>query len=245
MERTGSIYIIKNTINDKVYIGQTTMTVHERFLTHLKPSAQKTRGSYKIYNAMNKYGKENFYVETLEENVPISELDDKEIAYIAEYDSYENGYNSTAGGNSRRIYQIQDVEHIIEMMNDGSKAEDIAKIYGVHKETIFRMLHSMGYYFHDQIDDDELIELFNQGYSNQELADMLNTKKWTIVRRLQKLGLRRRRLYVQYRTDINPEKIINDYESGMTTKEICEKHDLDEKTYRKIKDDYYKNILKV
>ncbi len=58
--RTGSIYIIKNTINDKVYIGQTTMTVHERFMSHKKPCVLKQRSTYKLYNAMNKYGSDNF-----------------------------------------------------------------------------------------------------------------------------------------------------------------------------------------
>ena len=74
VEQTGSIYIIRNTINDKVYIGQTTMTVMERFKNHLKPSTCKQRSTYKLYNAMNKYGKENFYVETLESNIPVGEL---------------------------------------------------------------------------------------------------------------------------------------------------------------------------
>lgn len=60
MQQTGSIYIIRNKINDKVYIGQTTMTVHERFMYHLKPSVHKKRGTYKIYNAMAKYGKKIF-----------------------------------------------------------------------------------------------------------------------------------------------------------------------------------------
>ena len=50
--KVGSIYIIKNKINDKVYIGQTTMTVHERFMVHLKPSTQKIRRNYKLYNAI-------------------------------------------------------------------------------------------------------------------------------------------------------------------------------------------------
>lgn len=44
--RTGSIYIIKNDINEKVYVGQTTMTVHERFMTHMKPSTTKQRSGY-------------------------------------------------------------------------------------------------------------------------------------------------------------------------------------------------------
>ena len=30
----GSIYIIRNTINDKVYIGQTTQTIGIRFTNH-------------------------------------------------------------------------------------------------------------------------------------------------------------------------------------------------------------------
>lgn len=63
--RTGSIYIIKNTVNPKVYIGQTTMSVKERFAAHKKPVTRKKRSSYKLYNAMNKYSVENFYVETL------------------------------------------------------------------------------------------------------------------------------------------------------------------------------------
>jgi hypothetical protein len=56
--RTGSIYIIKNTVNDKVYIGQTTMAVHERFMVHMKPSTAKLRRNYKLYNAVTKYGRD-------------------------------------------------------------------------------------------------------------------------------------------------------------------------------------------
>ena len=58
--RTGSIYIIKNNINEKVYIGQTTMTVHERFMMHMKPSTTKQRSGYKLYMAVKKYGKEHY-----------------------------------------------------------------------------------------------------------------------------------------------------------------------------------------
>ena len=72
--KIGSIYIIKNYINDKVYIGQTTMTVRERFMTHMKPSICKRTPTRKLYNAINKYGRENFYYEILEENVPLKYL---------------------------------------------------------------------------------------------------------------------------------------------------------------------------
>lgn len=37
----GYIYIIKNKINEKVYIGQTLRSVEERFKQHMKPSNHK------------------------------------------------------------------------------------------------------------------------------------------------------------------------------------------------------------
>lgn len=111
--RTGYIYIIKNTCNNKVYIGQTTLSVEERFKQHLKPSQIK-RCRYKLYKAMEKYGKENFYVETLESDVPYDKLDEREIYYINMYDSFHNGYNSTQGGDTKTIYKIDDIQEIVE-----------------------------------------------------------------------------------------------------------------------------------
>ena len=46
------------------------MAVKDRIAAHFKPSVAKLRGTYKLYNAINKYGKENFYYEILEENIP-------------------------------------------------------------------------------------------------------------------------------------------------------------------------------
>ena len=60
----GEIYIIRNTVNSKVYVGQTNETVRVRFRKHL--SAAKTGKGYVIGKAMRKYGLENFYVELIE-----------------------------------------------------------------------------------------------------------------------------------------------------------------------------------
>ena len=146
--KVGSIYIIKNKINDKVYIGQTTMTVHERFMVHLKPSTQKIRRNYKLYNAISKYGRKNFYVETLENNVPINELNEREIYYIALYNSYYNGYNSTKGGDGRIINKIENEDILLSLAKSGIVAEDIAKHLNVNKATVFRTLHKLGFYYH-------------------------------------------------------------------------------------------------
>ena len=102
----GFIYIIKNKINDKVYIGQTTNTVQYRFNQHLMNANFEYKTGH-LYNAMRKYGKENFYVETIEE-ISNELLDEREIYWIAYYDSFQNGYNSTIGGEGDKKYSEEE-----------------------------------------------------------------------------------------------------------------------------------------
>lgn len=47
---------------------------------------------------MRKYGIENFQVTILESGIKRELLDEREIYWIAYYDSYNNGYNETKGG---------------------------------------------------------------------------------------------------------------------------------------------------
>ena len=54
-----SIYIIKNIINNKVYIGQS-VNPHRRFIQHLSNGTQLL-DNYPIHLAIHKYGKTNFY----------------------------------------------------------------------------------------------------------------------------------------------------------------------------------------
>jgi len=63
----GYIYIIKNDINDKVYIGKTLLpSIEERFQEHIRESNRQHRQHRPLYNAMHKYGVEHFYIELLE-----------------------------------------------------------------------------------------------------------------------------------------------------------------------------------
>jgi len=101
----GYIYCITNSKNNKQYIGQTSMSVDKRYKDHLKQA--KNGGTQLLYLAMNKYGVDNFYVETvLQLHADSREelkklLNEYEIKYIEEYNSYKpNGYNMTHGGDS-------------------------------------------------------------------------------------------------------------------------------------------------
>lgn len=87
------IYKHTNLINGKVYIGQTCQ----------KPEARWDNGNGyskcpKFYLAIKKYGWENFNHEILESNLTKAEAGLREQYWIAFYNSQEEGYNISPGG---------------------------------------------------------------------------------------------------------------------------------------------------
>ena len=95
-----SIYKLTNTINGKSYIGFTSKTPSRRWQTHLE-NAQNKRNQY-LYNAINKYGWENFTKEVLYSSKDGEHtLHEMEPHFIHEYNTYylnDHGYNMTLGG---------------------------------------------------------------------------------------------------------------------------------------------------
>lgn len=104
----GYIYKYENKINHKVYIGQT-VDLNARKYSHVS-KARTVKN--KFYNAVRKYGWDSFDYSVIAqiEAEDIKELsallDSLEEQYIEQYDSYENGYNSTTGGHSCRGKQM-------------------------------------------------------------------------------------------------------------------------------------------
>lgn len=106
----GEIYKITNTINGKVYIGQTRShrLNHNkyrpfgylgRFKDHVYEAFSSKKNHCKCLNsAIRKYGQDSFACELIHTCV-IDELDNQEELFIIEYNSkYPNGYNLTDGG---------------------------------------------------------------------------------------------------------------------------------------------------
>jgi group I intron endonuclease len=91
------IYKIQNILNNKSYIGWTTKSVDFRWNEH-KKDALKFRDNRKFYNAIRKYGINSWEVTTLCEVENKDDAVKKEIEFIIFYDSFNNGYNSTLGG---------------------------------------------------------------------------------------------------------------------------------------------------
>lgn len=99
----GYIYKITNIINNKIYIGKTSYSVEDRFKQHIKDSVKDRCEKRPLYNAMNKYGVENFTVETIGE-YPEEQLNEKEQYWIDYFHTYEDGYNATKGGDGMCLY---------------------------------------------------------------------------------------------------------------------------------------------
>lgn len=99
------IYLIRNKINNKIYIGQST-DIYRRWMEH-KRSGQPNKYKIKslrdantpIHLAMQKYGIENFEISLLEK-CNRTELDDKEKYWIHILNSNNKdiGYNVGTGG---------------------------------------------------------------------------------------------------------------------------------------------------
>lgn len=138
IDKLGKIYIIKNKINNKVYIGQTINSLSYRFGQHTRAPLNKCHKNSIDY-AIQSLGIENFFIELLEE-CPISELDTKEIYWINFYDSYNNGYNLTRGGQFSRINKISE-DILIKIIKDYKNeipVKEICQKYNINKTTLYR-----------------------------------------------------------------------------------------------------------
>lgn len=87
--KLAGIYIIKNNVNGKCYIGQS-VKLRSRLKDHMR-NAKNGKLDLPIYRAINKYGFHNFTVDILESFIPdpnisnlelIQTLDKLEIEYI-------------------------------------------------------------------------------------------------------------------------------------------------------------------
>lgn len=101
------IYKIVNLVNGKVYIGQTIRTIESRFARHLNDAKNNPNTHLKLHRAINKYGSDKFTIEKIDEATTQEELNEKERYWIKEYDSMNNGYNLTEGGEGGNTYRCR------------------------------------------------------------------------------------------------------------------------------------------
>lgn len=115
------IYAVYCIVSGKWYIGQTICTFKLRQSKHIYDSFNLVKSNHCSYNcafhrAIRKYGLENFEWFIIEDNIPVpyhfegrkkisdyAAADEREIYWIAEKNSYEQGYNMTKGGHDTSV----------------------------------------------------------------------------------------------------------------------------------------------
>lgn len=131
------IYCITNLINGKQYIGKTTYSVTKRFQEHCRDSKKERCNKRPLYDAMNKYGIENFIVEELCE-CDNEELSSYEIQYIEKYNTYSKGYNATKGGDGSILF---DYNLILKLYQEGLSMVEVASKVGCCTDTVSKVIH--------------------------------------------------------------------------------------------------------
>ena len=107
----GIIYKATNSINGKVYVGQTKILLRDRIVAHLS-QARCNAGHY-FHAAIRKYGQDAFAFEAIDSAVDAADLNAKEIHWITALDCRApNGYNMSPGGDGGRERSPHDMKFI-------------------------------------------------------------------------------------------------------------------------------------
>lgn len=121
------VYMHKNKINNKVYIGQTSQSLQRRW-----QNGFGYKHNEYFFNAIQKYGWDNFEHIILYTNCTLEEANFLEEALIKKYDSCnkEKGYNLRLGGNnsspSQESIEKMRQSHLGKKMSEEQK-EKISK----------------------------------------------------------------------------------------------------------------------
>lgn len=179
------IYKITNLINGKCYIGQTTNS-KRRFLEH-KAKGYGNEKNKVLYYAFDKYGIENFTFEVIESQ--IENYNEREKYWIRYYDSFENGYNQTEGGEKPPLniginspfvtHTQQEIDHVFDLiLNTSKQLKEIAQETGYDYSTIKRI--QAGTIWHKENLKYPLRKETGRKYQEERaemiIEDLLNTK---------------------------------------------------------------------
>lgn len=117
------IYGLRNKTTNKWYVGQSVVCMKDRWNRY---KLLKCDGQPKLFNALKKYGYDNFEKIVLEECEPSQQLlDEREDFWMKHYDSIDNGYNIRGAGSRGKIAEETKVK--LSLANTGYQHTDEAK----------------------------------------------------------------------------------------------------------------------
>lgn len=196
------IYGYKNKINNKWYVGQTSIPLEERHRLHISGAMHEKASDYNclFHKKIREYGIDNFELQILEEVPNKCDLDEKEQYWIEKKGSFVkngNGYNLTIGGQRRknnenyidiraRFQTQEEIKKVIEEIKDlNNSLINLANKYQVSLSLICSINSGKKYHQDNEkyplrllktkISNNlakEIIMLLKENYTNKEIADI-------------------------------------------------------------------------
>ena len=139
----GYIYKITNSVNDKVYIGQTIDTLSNRFSKHKYEAINYPNNKSSLHAAMRKYGVDKFSIVEIEQcdNENLNEREKYWIEYFNSYNDKSRGYNNTIGGDGNLKYNSLD---FLKLWQEGKTLTQIGDFFGTDRHVVKKHLLSLG-----------------------------------------------------------------------------------------------------
>ena len=152
-------------------------------------------------------------------------MDSREIFYIAKFDTYNNGYNSSTGGDGMRghsrVLTDDKYDEIKGLYLSGFSSNKIADLYNVDKATIQKLLKAMGVKLRNnklsinKQEFEELVADYKSGYSLRELAKRYDCSSTGLKEYLQRKGVELREKYSILDDQKSQIEMIGDYIKGI------------------------------
>lgn len=221
------IYIVRNRVNGKVYIGQTYRSIKTRWQEHWR---QRKDGTY-FHQALMKYGTHNFTVRKIAtaENGSLADL--LEMIYIHMYKSTNPslGYNRTEGGSGTKGPMRP--EHRAKLIAARRRLVNFKPMLGVKQTQEAKDKIRDAFTRHD-VTDEECRELYLSGKTVAEIANTLGTSKTTVYKRIK--GVPRHRISRRSRLDISNQEVRELRSKGATLEELASRYRCSVQTIRRI-----------
>lgn len=245
-----TIYLLKNTLNNKVYVGQTCKNLSRRFKNGLG-----YQGSCYINKAIKKYGKYNFYYDVITFCATQECADLLEKFFINKYNSTNPkvGYNICIGGRgvmSGRKHTSQTIQKMKKSKigkntwmkgrkNHHSEQHKIflskqMKLNELWKMAPSNIKHILKYIEekHTKVKKSEYESIINRVRSGEKIKDIavLYNVHVTVIQKITR-GIKRQRSLISEIEHIN---IFKDYENGITCLNIAMQYKVSVDVIRRI-----------
>lgn len=230
MKKISGIYIIRCLVNEKVYVGGSG-SLKNRWRTHISSLNKNKHHSKELQNDFNKFGKENFEFQIIEQDIESEELrNEKEESLIQKLNSRNEkyGYNSakkprkTSFGIKRTPKQLEEMRN----RNKGKKLSEETK-----RKLSEATKGEKGYWFGKTFSEDHK-EKLKEARKHQVITEENRKKKSEAMKKKQRIGSKSPVSKLKESDVVRIKRLLNE---GMRVIDIAKEYEISHSVISNIK----------